>query len=108
MTAGSNQLFSRRGQRSGRLEELIEAKASQRDGQATRRRIVDAAFAAFAAAGLAGARVDRIATAAALLGAEPPAGHKRGARYERDGDEQVSSVQIPLLLRGELPPGQRL
>lgn len=40
------------------------AKAKKRDAEATKRRILDAATAEFAAHGIAGARVDRIAAAA--------------------------------------------
>jgi AcrR family transcriptional regulator len=40
------------------------AKARKRDAEATKRRILDAATAEFAAHGIAGARVDRIAAAA--------------------------------------------
>ena len=62
-TAPSN-LLSRRCPKAGSLDEPLEALTSRRNGQATRQRILDAAFVEFAAAGLAGARVDRIAAAA--------------------------------------------
>lgn len=65
MTAiAPSNLVSRRGPQAGRLDEPLKAKTSRRNGQATRQRILEAAFVEFAAAGLAGARVDRIAAAA--------------------------------------------
>ena len=63
-TTAPGNLLSRRGPKAGSLDEPLEAMTSRRNGQATRQRILDAAFVEFAAAGLAGARVDRIAAAA--------------------------------------------
>lgn len=65
MTAtGADQSPSPRGQQSGIFGESFEAKAPRRNAQATRERILDAAFTEFAGAGLAGARIDRIAARA--------------------------------------------
>lgn len=65
MTApGACDSDSRRASRPGSRAELLEAGTSRRNAQATRQRILEAAFVEFAAAGLAGARVDRIAAAA--------------------------------------------
>jgi AcrR family transcriptional regulator len=47
-----------------KVREGETAKAKKRDAEATKRRILDAATAEFAAHGIAGARVDRIAAAA--------------------------------------------
>src|SRR5699024_7232220 len=46
------------------VERMEEARPATAKGEATRRRILDAAFAEFAAHGIAGSRVDRIAAAA--------------------------------------------
>ena len=62
--AGANDLFAPRRPQSGSDGKPLGARASRRNGQATRKRILEAAFVEFAAVGLAGARVDRIAAAA--------------------------------------------
>lgn len=60
-TPGSS---SRSVSRTDRFAERDEAKPFERNAHATRQRIIEAAFIEFAAAGLAGARVDRIAATA--------------------------------------------
>ena len=65
MTAArASKSSSGRGPESRRPDEPPGAKRLQRNGQATQQRILDAAFVEFAAAGFAGARIERIAAAA--------------------------------------------
>jgi AcrR family transcriptional regulator len=77
-----------------------------RDGDATRRRILDAATAEFAAFGIAGARVDRIAAAAKANKAQMYAwyGSKDGL-FDAIVDENVDALTEALPLDGTDLPG---
>ena len=77
-----------------------------RDGQASRRRVLDAAAAEFATHGIAGARVDRIAAAAKVNKAQMYAyfGSKDGL-FDAAFGEQLTAIVDAVPLDGEDLPG---
>lgn len=77
-----------------------------RDGQATRRRVLDAALAEFAVHGIAGARVDRIAAAARINKAQMYAyfGSKDGL-FDAVFAEQLSTIVDAVPLTADDLPG---
>lgn len=80
--------------------------ARTRDGQASRRRALDAAAAEFAAHGIAGARVDRIAAAAAVNKAQMYSyfGSKDGL-FDAVFNEQLRAIVASVPLDAEDLPG---
>lgn len=77
-----------------------------RDGHATRRRVLDAAAAEFAAHGIAGARVDRIAAAARANKSQMYAwfGSKDGL-FDAVFEEQLAAIVDAVPLDGRELPG---